>query len=332
MSEYQLIGSAPPYVKSDASVRAIMYHALAAFAPAGLAGIYFFGLPALLVILVSVVSAVATEAAIQKLRGLPVTVSDGSAAITGLLLAYTLPPGFPLVLAALGAIFAIAIVKQTFGGLGHNIFNPALAARVFLMVSWPKEAATFLWPQSYVGWAAQAAGGFDAASTATPLSLAKEGALAGSIPVYWDLFIGRVAGSLGETSVLAVLVGAVYLFITQRDRVSWRIPVSYVGTVALLTWVFGGKAGLLTGDPVFALFSGGLMLGAAFYATDIVTSPITARGKLIMGLGCGILTFVIRVYGKYPEGVVFSILIMNALVPMIDRFTLPKRNGEVGVE
>jgi len=343
MRDYHFIGSAPPYLKSDETVKSIMRHALIAFSPVALAAVYFFGFKAVTVIVTSIVAAAATEAVIQKLRGLPITLNDGSAVITGLLLAYTLPPGFPMILTALGAVFAIAIVKHTFGGLGHNIFNPALAARVFLMVSWPQESAAFIWPAK-LAWVAKAAGGFDAVTTATPRALAKAGSVAANfnlfdlngiianLPMYVDLFIGRVAGSLGETSALAILLGGAYIFYVHRTKVSWQITASYVGTVAIFTWLFGGQSGLFTGDPIYAVLSGGVLLGASFYATDIVTSPVTSKGKLIVGIGCGILTFAIRAYGKWPEGVVFAILIMNALTPLIDRLALPKPAREVNAQ
>ncbi|MGI5838158.1 MAG: RnfABCDGE type electron transport complex subunit D [bacterium] len=338
MREYHFIGSAPPYLKCNDTVRGIMRHALIAFAPAALAAVYFFGFAAITVMMTSVLTAVATEAIIQKLRGMPITINDGSAVITGLLLSFTLPPGFPLLLTALGAVFAIAIVKHTFGGLGHNVFNPALAAWVFLAVSWPEEAAAFIWPEK-LAWAAKAAGGFDAATTATPRALEKAGAIAANfnlfsgsglisnLSMYADLFVGRVAGSLGETSALAILIGGAYLLLTCRKYVGWRVTASFIGTVAVLAWLLGGPGELATGDPIYAVLSGGVLLGAFFYATDIVTSPVTHRGQLIAGIGCGILTFVIRAYGKWPEGVVFAILIMNALTPLIDRLVLPKPLG-----
>jgi electron transport complex protein RnfD len=231
---------------------------------------------------------------------------DGSALITGLLLALTLPPTIPLWMAAAGSVFSIAIVKEAFGGLGHNIFNPALGGRAFMAVSFPAEMTTWVWPMRF----GVSLSNTDAATTATPLA---EGFVwpYPNLHLYRDMFLGNVAGSIGETSALLILISGLLLIALRI--IDWRIPLSYIGTVALLTFVFGH-------DAIFHILAGGLMLGAFFMATDYVTSPITARGRLIFGLGAGTLTALIRLFGGLPEGVAFSILMMNAITPLIDRY------------
>jgi len=243
---------------------------------------------------------------------------DGSAVLTGLLLAYNLPPQVPLWMPVAGSIFAIAIGKQVFGGLGHNIFNPALAGRAFLMVSWPVYMTTWQNPR----WQT------DAVTTATPLALLKHNhmdLLQGT--TYMDLFLGNRGGCIGEVCTVALLLGAAYLLI--KKYISWHIPLTYIVSVAFLSWIFNGFNGFFTGDVLFFVMSGGLILGAFFMATDYVTSPLSARGKIIFGIGCGMLTFLIRRYSGYPEGVSYSILIMNAATPIIDRYTFPKWFGYV---
>jgi electron transport complex protein RnfD len=215
-----------------------------------------------------------------------------------------------------GSFFAIAIGKQVFGGLGHNIFNPALAGRAFLMISWPLYMTTWQLPR----WRT------DAVTGATPLALYKNvEAAAMKSSSYWDLLIGNRGGCIGEVCVIALLIGAAYLLI--KKYISWHIPVTFIATVALMSWAFNGRAGLFTGDALFFTLAGGLILGAFFMATDYVTSPLSSRGKLIFGIGCGILTFLIRKFAGYPEGVSYAILIMNAAVPIIDRYTFPKWFG-----
>jgi len=215
--------------------------------------------------------------------------------------------------AAIGGVFAIVVAKQLFGGLGMNFINPALAARAFLMASWPVFMTTWTTPM------------VDAVSSATPLAIIKSAEAAGATPPsIAQLFLGNVAGCLGETSALAILVGAAYLVV--RRVITLETPLAFIGTVAAMTWVLGGK-GLFSGDVPYHLFAGGLMLGAFFMATDYPTSPITWKGKIIFGVGCGLLTSVIRLYGGYPEGVCYSILLMNLAVPIIDKFTVPKSFG-----
>jgi electron transport complex protein RnfD len=269
-------------------------------------------------ILTAVISAALAEAAVLAFRKKPIALADGSAVLTGLLLAYNLPPGTPLWLSAAGAVFAIIIGKQVFGGLGHNIFNPALAGRAFLMVSWPAHMTTWQNPR----WQA------DAVTTATPLAQFKEYSAAGMVGIsHWDLLIGNRGGCIGEVCAIALLAGAAFLFL--KRYISWHIPCTYLGSVAVLSWAFNSRACPFGGDAVFFLLSGGVVLGAFFMATDYVTSPLSARGRLIFGTGCGILTFIIRRFAGYPEGVSYAILIMNAAVPVIDRYTCPRWFGYV---
>jgi electron transport complex protein RnfD len=226
--------------------------------------------------------------------------------LTGLLLAYNLPPDVPFWLPIVGSVFAIAIGKQVFGGLGQNIFNPALVGRVFLMASWPRYMTTFTKPLNY-----------DAITSATPLAMIKEGKVIENIS-YLDLFLGKRGGCIGEVCILALLIGATFLFV--KGYISWHIPMPYIITVGLLTYIFGPK-GLFSGDWIFQILSGGLILGAFFMATDYVTSPLTRKGQIIFGIGCGLITAVIRLWGGYPEGVSYAILMMNAATPVIDRYT-----------
>jgi electron transport complex protein RnfD len=292
-----------------------MTDVIIALLPATACGVYFFGFNALVTVLVSVAAAIGTEALVQWLMKKPVTVSDGSAAVTGLLLALTLPPLAPgdFYMPLLGSVFAIAIAKQCFGGLGYNFINPALAARAFLMVSWPVAMTTsWIFP--------------DAVSSATPLAVL-DPEIGGQASSYLNLFLGNVGGSIGETSALALLIGAVYLL--ARNVINWRIPAVYIGVVALFTWV-AGPGGLFTGDALYHVLAGGLMLGAFYMATDYTTSPMTNKGRVIFAAGCGILTSVIRLWGGYPEGVCYAILIMNLAVPLIDRKFRPRVFGVGG--
>jgi electron transport complex protein RnfD len=307
-----------PHIKSKASTKKIMWEVVLSLLPAGIAGIFIYGIKSLFIIIAAIFAAVTTEAIFVALQKKNIsTIFDGSAVLTGLLLAYNLPPQVPLWMPAAGSFFAIAIAKQVFGGLGHNIFNPALAGRAFLMLSWPVYMTT--WQNSK--WQV------DAVTTATPLLLYKYGAEPLTVISHWNLLIGNRGGCIGEVCVAALLIGAAYLFL--RRYISWHIPMIYIMTVALLSWAFNGRGGLFRGDILFFLFSGGLILGAFFMATDYVTSPITPNGKIIFGIGCGILTFMIRKFAGYPEGVSYSILIMNAFVPVIDKFVILKWFGWV---
>jgi len=274
--------------------------------PAGIAGVIIFGLNALWVTLVAVIAALLTETIFEIWTKNKITVLDGSAVITGILLAYNLPSNVPLWLPAVGAVFSIAIGKQVFGGLGQNIFNPALVGRVFLMASWPKYMTSFVRPFSY-----------DAVTSATPLAALKEGKILEHIS-YLDLFLGKRGGCIGEVCILALLIGAAFLL--YKGYISWHIPVTYVFTTAVFTYVFGAKQ-LFQGDWLFHILSVGLILGAFFMATDYVATPLTAKGQIIFGVGCGLLTAVIRLWGGYPEGASYAILMMNAATPFIDRYT-----------
>jgi electron transport complex protein RnfD len=296
-----------PHLWGGISTTRIMYIVVLALLLPSAASIYYFGYNALLVIVVSVATAVLTEYACRKLRR-KAFVMDGSAVITGLLLALTLPPTIPLWMVALGSFFAIAIAKEAFGGLGHNIFNPALAGRAFMQVSFPVAMATWVAPTGFSP---------DAVTSASPLSDAFTWK-AENLSLYKELFLGNTSGSLGETMTLLILLGGILLIATRI--IDWRTPVAYIGAVAFLSFALGQ-------DAIFHLLSGGLMLGAFFMATDYVTSPITRRGRLIFGLGAGILTVLIRLYGGLPEGVCFSILIMNALTPLIDRYATVRPYG-----
>jgi electron transport complex protein RnfD len=274
--------------------------------PAGLVGAYYLGMRSLLVIAVSIAACVIAEAVWQSMSGQKVMVSDLSAVLTGLLLAYNVPPEIPLWMPAAGGVFAIIIVKQFFGGLGQNIMNPALAGRAMMLICWPVAMTT---------WTVQGVSG------ATPLAIIKYGTAA-DLPQLMDLLIGRMGGCIGETSALALLAGGVFL--AAKGVISLRIPVVYIATVAVLSLVTGRMAG-----PVYEVLTGGLMLGAFFMATDYTTSPMTPKGQVIFALGCGLIASLIRAYGGYPEGVSYSILIMNLTVPLIDRVTAPKILGEV---
>lgn len=312
-----LIVSIGPHSKDPITTKKIMWAVVAALAPAGVAGVFIFGWNALAVIIAAVATAVVTEALILAIRKKDVkAVYDGSAVMTGLLLAYNLPPQVPLWLPVAGAFFAIAIGKQAFGGLGHNVFNPALAGRAFLMLSWPVYMTTWQNPRWFP----------DAVTRATPLALYKEGQCGAvqQIPML-DLFLGNRGGCIGEVCIIALLIGAAYLF--YKRYITWHIPAAYIATVALLSWVFVGCRGLFQGEALFFVLSGGLVLGALFMATDYVTSPLSTNGKLIFGVGCGVLTVIIRKFAGYPEGVSYAILIMNAMTPIIDRYTFPKWFG-----
>lgn len=308
----KLTVSPAPHIWSKNSVSRVMLDVIIALVPAGLAATYFFGLRVLLIIFLSIASAVVTEMSIQAIRKKTATITDLSAVVTGLLLAYTLPTTVPLWFPVVGSFLAIALVKQAFGGLGQNFMNPALTARAILFAAWPVYMVVYAVPF------------LDVLTGATPLSLLKAGE---QLPTIFNMVIGNIGGSLGETSKIALLLGASYLL--YKKVISWRIPFTFIGTVAVLTW-FLGPNGLFTGNAIYHVFGGSLILAAFFMATDYVSSPITPKGKLVMGFGCGIITVIIRLYGGYPEGVTYAILLMNLLVPLIDRFTIPRVFGEVG--
>lgn len=315
-----LIVSHAPHIKTKDTVQMTMLDVVIALLPALLAGIIVMGYRAAVVTGVCVAACVVFEWLWCKMLKKPVSVTDLSAAVTGMLLAYNLPVTIPLWIAVIGSFFAIIIVKQFFGGLGHNFMNPALAARAFLLTSWAAHMTTWVAPFTKL----HLFGNVDVVTQATPLALIKGGAAAAELPGYFSLFLGNVGGCIGETSVLAILIGAAYLVI--RRVISLRTPVAYLITVGILTFIFGGD-GFFNGDWLYHLLSGGLMLGAFFMATDYTTTPYTPKGQIVFGIGCGILTAVIRLWGGYPEGVSYSILLMNIAAPLIDRFTAPKRFG-----
>lgn len=306
----KLIASSSPHIRSDETISRIMLDVIIALLPATLASIYFFRLNAFMLIALSVVSAVATEAIFQKARKKPITINDLSAVVTGLLVAFNIPASAPWWIPVIGSAFAIAIVKQFFGGLGHNFMNPALAARAMLLASWPTIMTDWVTP------------GVDAMTTATPLAILK-GQAEGTLPSLTDMLLGNIGGSLGETSAILLIIGGIYLL--YRGVINWRIPFTYIGTVAVIMLVFGG--GLE--NTAYHLLAGGLMLGAFFMATDYASSPVTKKGQIIFGIGAGLLTAIIRLKGGYPEGVSYSILLMNVAAPLIDKYTSPKVFGEV---
>jgi len=300
-----------------------MRDVLIALSPATLVAIAFFGPKALLLIVASIVSAVFCEWAIQKLAKKAITISDGSAAVTGLLLALCMPVDAPVWTVIIGSIFAIAVVKQAFGGLGHNFMNPALAARAVLLISWPLHVTNDAF-RSPSFW-----GAVDTFTGATPLAILKDGTLdiATNSPGLLNLFIGNVNGCIGEVSAAALIIGGLYLLF--KRVITWRIPLSFIGTVLVLTVVFLAKSPDLIYLTTYHLLAGGLMLGAFFMATDYSSSPVTPKGQIVMGIGCGLLTVLIRFFGGYPEGVSYAILLMNIASPLIERWTQPKVFGEV---
>ncbi len=315
----KLIISPAPHIHGGDTVSKNMLAVIVALIPALLVGFYFFGLGALIITVTAVVSCVLFEYLIQRfvLKTEP-TVSDGSAALTGLLLALNLPSNFPVWMVIVGSLVAIGIAKMSFGGLGNNPFNPALVGRVFLLISFPVEMTSWPVPVPF------STKYLDAVTAATPLASMK-GHL-GTIPDTLHLFLGNTGGSMGEVSALAILIGLAYLL--YKKIISWHIPVSILATVFVFTGILHFANPTLFASPVAHLFTGGLMLGAVFMATDYVTSPMNTRGMLVYGVGIGIITVLIRAFGAYPEGVSFAILIMNAFTPLINTYIKPKRFGE----
>jgi len=318
--------SSSPHVHARQQTAQIMRAVIYSLLPACAVAVYFFGLAALWVLLLATLGCVAVEAACQRLMGQPLTVRDGSAVVTGILLALNLPPTSPWWLTLLGALIAIGIGKQVYGGLGANPFNPALVARVALLISFPVQMTTWSAP-------APLGSGQDLVTAATPLGEWKTAVmLTGKLPAHphggtLDYLLGNMAGCIGEVSALALLLGALYL--VWRKILTWHIPVSYLGSVVLLAGAFWLVDPTRYPDPLFHLLTGGLMLGALYMATDMVTSPVTAGGMVLFGVGCGVLTVLIRLFGGYPEGVSFAILLMNAATPLIDRYLRPRIYGAV---
>jgi len=298
-----VIVSCSPHIRAKDTTQSIMRDVLIALMPALVAAVLHYGMRSLVVTAVCVVFACLSEYVMQKACNKPVTVSDLSAAVTGVILAFNLPVGIPLWIAAFGSIAAIAFVKQLFGGLGQNFANPAITGRVILLVSFAGKMTD--WTTGYP----------DAVSGATPLASLAAGS---ELPSKLDLFLGNIGGCLGETSKLALLIGFAYLLV--RRVISWHTPVAFVGTVFVLTALLGQ-------DPIYHVLSGGLMLGAIFMATDYATTPSNSKGRLVFGIGCGVLTVLIRVFGSYPEGVSFAILLMNIMTPHIENLTESKPLG-----
>ena len=298
--------SGTPHVRSKESIQSIMRDVIIALVPATAAGIYYFGLRALILIVAAIISAVFFEWLYEKITKKPVTINDLSAVVTGLLLAMNLPASAPVWVAIVGSAFAIIFAKQLFGGLGQNFINPALAGRAFLLASYPTEMTTWVVPNGLAA---------DAATYATPLAQLKNGALDASLK---QLVMGQVGGSIGETCAIALIIGGIYLL--YKHVISWKIPVIYIATVFILFAVIG-RHGMRM--PLQEIFAGGVMLGGIFMATDYASSPVTPKGQVIFAVGAGLLTYLIRTFGGYPEGVSYSILIMNCCVPLIERFTEP---------
>lgn len=313
-----LMVSASPHIRCDESIAKIMWTVNAALAPAALFSVYNFGMPALFNMVLCIVAAVATEYFILKWQNKPMVVSDGSAFLTGLLLAMNIPATLPWYMPLAGSIFAIGIAKHTMGGLGFNIFNPALIGRAFILASWPIAMTT--WPITK-----DMIGKVDGLTSATPLGILK---LQGyeklvehfgdKAAMYKSLLLGVRGGSMGETSALLLILGGIYLL--YKGYIKWQVPVFMIGTVGILTAAFGG-------DPLFHMMSGGLILGAFYMATDMVTIPITTKGQIIFAVGAGALTVLIRLQGGYPEGVCYAILLMNCVTPLIDRLVRPVKYG-----
>lgn len=327
--ENKLLVTSSPHIRSNESVQRIMLDVVIALTPAIIGSVYFFGMNALKLILISVISCIIFEAIFQKIFNKSISINDFSAVITGILIAFNLPASAPWWLPVVGAAFAIIIVKQLFGGLGSNFMNPALAARAMLLASWPQHMSTFTGTRP------------DVVATATPLAIMKYGVASdgaasatveaatsasssagAELPALIDMFTGNIPGAIGETSVLLLLIGALYLII--RQVIDWKTPVAYIGTTAILLLLLGVELNMLP----YHLLGGGLILGAFYMATDYSTTPVTPLGKIIFGIGAGILTAIIRVNGGYPEGVSYSILLMNIATPLIEKFTKPRVFGE----
>lgn len=297
-----------PHIRSNDSVQKIMRDVIIALMPAVIGSIYFFKLNALWIYLVSIIFCVGSEYIFQKLAKKPIQISDLSAVVTGILLAMNMPSGVPLYVVAVGAIFAIVIVKECFGGIGGNFVNPALAARAMCMSSWPSAMSTYLNPDGIAG--------------ATPLGIIKEGGELATLPALSDMAIGNIGGVIGETSAILLVIGAIYLI--ARKVIDWKTPVIYIISTAIFCLVFGIPTNLLP----YEILGGGLILGACFMATDYSSTPNSAKGKIVFAIGCGLITALIRTNGSMAEGVSYSILLMNVATPLIERFTKTEAYGE----
>ncbi len=321
----KLTVSTSPHIKSATTTRTIMTDVLIALTPACLWGIFAFGPRAMTVLLLAVLSAVGFEALYQFLMKKRITVTDLSAAVTGLLIGMNLPATAPLWLPIVGSFFAIIIVKQLYGGIGKNFMNPALAARAFLMLAWPSMMTATPNPLTTSSPFAVSVDTVDIVASATPMAMLKNGTLPdGGL---FNYLLGTKPGTIGEVATLLLLAGGIYLM--ARRVITWHIPTAYIGTVALIAYIFPQNTADRVEFVAYEVICGGLMLGAIFMATDYATTPITVTGRLIFGVGCGAITMFIRYFGGYPEGITFSILIMNTLVWYIDRLTKPKKFGGV---
>jgi electron transport complex protein RnfD len=321
--------SPAPHIFGKDTTRSLMLNVILALIPALAASVYFFGIGAIIVTLTSVISCLVFEYLIQRfiLKG-AITVTDGSAIVTGLLLAFNLPSNLPVFIIIIGSLVSIGIAKMTFGGLGNNPFNPALVGRVFLLISFPVQMTSWPLPSGFN------TSYSDAVTGATPLAIMKEGLKNGEsvsnlmdqIPTHMQMFYGNMGGSMGEVAAIALLLGLGYMLI--KKIITWHIPVSVIGSIAVFTSILWFIDPEKNADPLFHLLTGGVLLGAIFMATDYVTSPMSYKAMIIYGTGIGVLTVVIRVFGAYPEGVSFAILIMNAFVPLMNTYIKPKRFGE----
>ncbi len=309
--------SGSPHVHSDESVKKIMWSVVLSLMPAFLVSVYYFGLPVIILTAVSIGCCVLFEYLIQKfIMHRKPTIDDGSAVVTGLLLAFNVPSNLPIWIMVVGALVAIGIAKMPYGGLGHNPFNPAIVARVTLLIAFPAQMTS--WPQPTPIW-----GFTDAITGPTTLGLISEGGDLSQIPAYADLLIGRMGGSFGEVSAIALLIGACFLL--WKRIITWHIPVSFIGTVFVVAGIFHLVNPAVYVNPFIHVLAGGLILGACFMATDMVTSPTSPMGMIVFGCGCGLITIIIRLFGAYPEGVSFSILLMNAVVPLINKGFKPRQ-------
>ena len=321
--------SLSPHTHGKETTRKLMTGVIVALLPALFTSIFYFGYGAVIVTATSVISCVLFEYLIQRfIIKKPITITDGSAIVTGLLLAFNIPSNLPVYIIIIGSFISIGIAKMTFGGLGNNPFNPALVGRVFMLISFPVQMTTWPVPAGF------STGYTDAVTGATPLAIIKEGLKNGEsisdlvtqIPTPAQMFLGNMGGSIGEVAAIALIIGFAWLLI--RKIITWHIPVSIIGTIAIFTsilWLINPEK---NADPLFHILAGGVLLGAIFMATDYVTSPMNPKAMLIYGCGIGIITTVIRVWGAYPEGVSFAILIMNAFVPLMNTYIKPKRFGE----
>jgi electron transport complex protein RnfD len=321
--------SPSPHLRGKESTQKLMLNVVIALVPAFFTSVFYFGLGAIIVTATSVVSCLLFEYIIQRfIFKKPISITDGSALVTGILLAFNLPSNIPVFIIVIGSFISIAVAKMTFGGLGNNPFNPALVGRVFMLISFPVQMTSWPVPKGF------GTGYTDAVTGATPLAIIKEGlkngeslsSLMGQIPAPVQMFLGDMGGSMGEVAAVALLIGFAYLL--AKKVITWHIPVSVIGSMAVFTAILWFVAPEKNASPMFHILAGGVLLGAIFMATDYVTSPMVPKAMIIYGIGIGILTVIIRVYGAYPEGVSFAILIMNAFVPLMNAYIKPKRFGE----